>query len=218
MKGWTYRAVGSRIRKPGGAVLAAARLFERHKPPHTGSTDVRAPSNPRSGVRIACAAALFAVAGVLSSGAGAANVEVEEGSTATVEVRKTAFFSTGGCRVDYRYETHGGTAQEHFDFKPISGQLTFWPRESSKTLEVETNRDRCVESDETFSVELTGGKVTPFGWRETTGATCHNLGVRPVLSFRVTIKDVPSGSGAGGSSYEDQKYGCSDGTVRRFGE
>ena len=212
MKGWTCRAVGSWTRKPGGAVSAAVRLSDEQEPPDTGSTGARASSKPCSGVRIACAAALFATASVLSSGAVARNVEVEEGSTATVEVRKNAFLGYWlGCRVDYRYETRGGTAQQHFDFKRISGQLTFWPEEFSKTLEVETYRDRCAESDETFSVELTGGKVTPIGW----ASTCSSQRAPRTLSFKITIKDVPSESG---SSYEDVKYGCGGGSVPRFGE
>ena len=225
MKSRTCRAVGSSTRTPVGA---AAGLSEKREPPHIGSTGARAPSKPRSGVRIACAVALFAMAGVVPAGAPAASLEVEEGRTVSVEVRKTWFVATvpeflggaaaGGCRVDYRYETRGGTAQEQIDFEHISGQLTFWPGERSKTLKIETNEDRCKEDDETFSVELTGGKATAFG----AAANYVNCGIHEVpstISVGITIKDVPSESGSGGS-YEEQKYGCGGGGdgVQTYGE
>ena len=152
-------------------------------------------------------------------GALAANLEVEEGSTVSVEVSKTAFFAGGGCRVDYRYQTRGGIAQEQMGFKRISGQLTVWSGEFSRTLEVETYEDRCEESDETFSVELTGGKATAFGHAANYGLTCSNEDVPSAISIRIAIKDVPSESGSS-SSYEDQKHVCGGGddSVQTFGE
>ena len=200
MKSWTCRVVGSwtrTTRTPVGAVTAAAGFSEKREPPHAGQTGARAPSKPRSSARIACAVALSAMAGALPAVAPAANLEVEEGRTVSVEVRghwtpaiPSSFLggaAAGGCRVDFRYETRGGTAQESIDFKRISGQLTFLPGNSSKTLEVETHEDRCEESDETFSVELTGGKATAFG-ATANYSNCSYLDVPSTISFRITIQ------------------------------
>ena len=225
MNGWTCRTVGAWPTNR----AAAGGLSEQREPPHAEPTGARAPSKPRSGVRIACAAALLAMAGVVPAGALAENLEVEEGSTVSVEVRGTwtprtmpamlGGAAAGGCRVDFRYETRGGTAQESIDFKRISGQLTFQPGDSSKTLEVETHEDRCKENDETFSVELTDGKATAFGAAANWANCSDSLLVPSTISFRITIKDVPSESGSDGS-YETSKYGCGGGGdgIQTFGE
>ena len=65
-------------------------------------------------------------------------------------------------RFDYTYETRDGSALKDVDFEHVSGTLTFWPGESSKTLEVETYEDRCKEADETFTLTVTDGKYTYF--------------------------------------------------------
>ena len=165
-------------------------------------------SYARPGIRIACAAALFATASMLS--AAASGVEVNEGDTATVEVPRRSMLPSGhGHRLDYNYATHNGTASKNLDFKPVSGSLTFWPGVNSLGVEIETFEDACDESDETFSLKLTGGTCT---WT-LSGGSCP-LSVTG-MTFEVTIKNVEHD---GSDSYLNTAQGCSGGSGSTFGE
>ncbi len=170
-------------------------------------------SYARPGIRIACAAALFAMAGMLP--AAASGVEVNEGDTATVEVPRSATRTmlppSHGHRIDYNYATQNGTASKYLDFKHVSGSLTFWPGQNSKEVEIETLGDACDESDETFSLKLTGGTCT----LTLSGQSCP-LTVATEITFEVTIKNVEHD---GSDSYLNTAQGCSGGSSgSTFGE
>ncbi len=116
-------------------------------------------SYARPGIRIACAAALFATASMLP--AAASGVTVNEGDTATVDVpRRSTLPFSHAHRLNYKYATHNGTASKNLDFKPVSGSLTFSPNVNSLEVEIETIEDTCDEYDETFSLKLTEGTCT----------------------------------------------------------
>src|SRR5205085_568190 len=57
-------------------------------------------------------------------------------------------------RVDYT--TTDDTALHASDYAAQSGTLTFDPGQTSKTITVLVNKDGLVESDETFTVDLSG--------------------------------------------------------------
>ena len=169
----------------------------------------RSRSNRGWGIRIACAAALAATAGMLPAAAG--GVEVKEGETATVEVPRRSMLPSGHAhRLDYKYATHNGSAQKNLDFEPVSGELTFWPGVNSLNVEIETLEDTCDESDETFSLKLTGGTCT---WTHIGGGSCP-LSVTE-MTFEVTIKNVAHD---GSDSYLNTAQGCSGGSGSTFGE
>ena len=175
-----------------------------------------AESHARPGIRIACAAALFATASMLP--AAASGVEVNEGGTATVEVPRsstgTMMPSGHSHRIDYNYATHNGTASKYLDFNHVSGSLTFWPGENSKEVEIETLEDACDESDETFSLKLTGGTCT-LTHSAFQGVSCP-LPVATEMTFEVTIKNVEHD---GSDSYLNIAQGCSGGSSgSTFGE
>lgn len=86
-----------------------------------------------------------------------------------------------GRVVTLNYATGGGTATPGADYTPVSGQLTFQPGETTKTIVVPVIRDAEVESDETFLVTFTNVQ----------GATLS----RP--SATVTIQDLPPASISG---------------------
>ena len=144
--------------------------------------------------------------------AAASGVEVNEGDTATVEVPRRSMLPSGlGYRLDYKYATQNGTASKNLDFKPVSGELTFWPGVNSLKVEIETLEDACDESDETFSLKLTGGTCT---WTHIGGGSCP-LSVTG-MTLEVTIKNVEHD---GSDSYLNTAQGCSGGSSgSTFGE
>ncbi len=56
--------------------------------------------------------------------------------------------------ISVRYNTRDGSATAPFDYTPVSGQLTFAPGETSKTINVFVTADTLVEGDETFDLIL----------------------------------------------------------------
>lgn len=177
---------------------------------------MRNPSNWPSGVRTACAAKLVATAGVLPVAAVAGDIRVSEGETANV-VKRLFMAPHKAHRFDYTYETRDGSTLKNVDFEHVSGTLSFWPGERSKALEVEIYGDRCKETDETFTLEVTGGKCTTFAWPYEVGGSCSSYTLLPderARSFEVTIVNV----GGHAPTYEDTKYGGGGDPDRNFGE
>jgi muramidase (phage lysozyme) len=58
--------------------------------------------------------------------------------------------------VTVQYSTANGTAITPSDYTATSGQLTFNPGETSKTITVQVRQDNILETDETFFVNLSG--------------------------------------------------------------
>lgn len=163
----------------------------------------------RGSTRIACAAALVAASGVPP--AKAVEAQVQEGETATIQVKRPGESWQQDFTWTYEYSTHGGSAQTYLDFGPVSGKLTFGPGVNWRKVEIETYEDACDESDETFHVKLKDGtcSVTTAGYT----APC---GSPPDRTFTVRITNVePDGS----DSYLNTAQGCSGGSSgSTFGE
>ena len=208
MKSRTGRAVGPSTRTP---VEAAAGLSGTREPPHAGSTGARAPSKPRSGVRIACAVALLAVAATLTAPCPAgAGPRAEEGRTLYFDVA-LAETPGSGCKIEYNYFTESGSAKQGTDFKAARGKLVFLRGDRTKRIGVVTLTDKCLEQDETVELVVTDGvSVSIADW----AGWCHHVEIWRKKRFEGTIVDDGSASS---STYEDQKYGCGgggDGTVQ----
>ena len=109
----------------------------------------------RGSIRVACAAALVAASGVPP--AAAVDAQVEEGETATIQVKRPGDSWEQTFTWTYKYSTHGGSAQEYLDFDPVSGKLTFGPGVNWRKVEIKTDEDTCDESDETFYLKLKDG-------------------------------------------------------------
>ena len=214
MKSWTCRTVGSSTRTPVGAAADAGGLSEQREPPHTGSTGAGAPSKPRSSVRIACAAALFAMAATLIAPYPAgAEPRAEEGRTLYFDVALAETPGTG-CKIEYNYFTESGSAKEGTDFKATRGKLVFFRGDRTKRVGVVTLTDKCLEQDETVELVVADGVSVSF---EDWAHWCHYVEIWRKKRFVGTIIDDGSASS---STYEDQKYGCGggDGSVQTFGE
>jgi uncharacterized repeat protein (TIGR01451 family) len=67
-----------------------------------------------------------------------------------------ALNSSSGQTVTVNYATADGTATAPGDYALASGQLTFAPGETSKTINVKVNEDTLDEANETFVVNLSG--------------------------------------------------------------
>ena len=163
----------------------------------------------RGSIRIACAAALVAASGVPP--AAAVDAQVDEGETATIQVKRPGESWQQDFTWTYKYSTHGGSAQEYLDFDPVSGKLTFGHGVNWRKVEIKTDEDTCDESDETFSVKLTDGtcSVTTAGYTSPCGAP-------PDRTYTVKITNVEHD---GSDSYLNTAQGCSGGSSgSTFGE
>jgi chitinase len=81
--------------------------------------------------------------------------------------------------VTVNYSTFDGSALAWLDYTPVSGQLTFAPGETSKTIEVAVLADWEIESPEDFSVMLSApssNAVIQPGWELGTGTIYDNQG------------------------------------------
>jgi chitinase len=88
-----------------------------------------------------------------------ADATIVEGNTGTryaqVAVRLDA---PGGRTVTVNYATAGGSATAGSDFTAVSGQLTFAPGQTVKTVLVPVHGDRVAEPNETVAVVLSGAR------------------------------------------------------------
>ena len=83
------------------------------------------------------------------------DVTINEGNSGTTNATFTVTLSAGSAfAVTVKYDTANGTATSSSDYQSGTGTLTFAPGETSKTISVAVNGDTSVESDETFSVNL----------------------------------------------------------------
>jgi len=110
-----------------------------------------------TGGRLNVAAALSAVPPVgisISSGS------VTEGNSGTTPLSFTVTLASAATStVTVNYATANGTAAAGSDFTAASGTLTFAPGETSKTVSVAVIGDTAFESNETFSLTLSGAST-----------------------------------------------------------
>jgi large repetitive protein len=81
---------------------------------------------------------------------------ITEGDNGTQTMTFTVTLSAVSQKtIDVNYTTANGTAISGSDYTATNGTLTFAPGETTKTISVQVIGDRSIESDETFSVNLT---------------------------------------------------------------
>ncbi len=87
------------------------------------------------------------------------DVTVAEGNTGTHNAMVTvALTEPHGNSVTVNYATADGTATAGSDYTAVSGKLTFAKNEMTKTVLVPIKGDRLVESNESFTVNLSNPK------------------------------------------------------------
>jgi hypothetical protein len=85
------------------------------------------------------------------------DVQVIEGNSGTVNaVFNVTLLSPSHLTVTVNYATADGTATEGVDYAAATGQLTFLPGVTTQTVTVTVYGDTLEESDETFTVSLSG--------------------------------------------------------------
>ncbi len=125
------------------------------------------------------------------------DVSVAEGdsgtSTATFTVTLTP---TSSSTVTVNYATANGSATiAGNDYQSASGQLTFNPGDTTKTIDVTINGDTLVEPDENFTVGLSGASGAGIGTPSGTG-TIQNDDTPLIV-----ISQVYPGGGLTGASF-----------------
>jgi hypothetical protein len=91
-------------------------------------------------------------------------VTVTEGNAGSVNATFTVSLSFAYDKaVTVHYATADGSATAGSDYTAVSGEVTFAPGETTKTITVAVTGDRTFEPDETFSVYLSASGASVYG-------------------------------------------------------
>ena len=115
---------------------------------------------------------------------------VTEGDSGTVNAVFTVrLLAGGGQTVTVNYGTANGTAIAGKDYVATSGQLTFGPTDTTKTITVLVNGDRTDEDDEYFVVNLSGATNAGRATSSTIAGTLGNRTERWTRNSKVPRKN-----------------------------
>ncbi|MGD9720566.1 MAG: Calx-beta domain-containing protein [Pirellulales bacterium] len=104
-----------------------------------------------------------------------ANVSTSEGNSGTKAARFTVSLSApAGAPVTVAYATSNGTATAGSDYTATSGTLSFAPGETTKTFDVLVTGDTVVETDETFTAQLTSASGATIAGAKATGTIVND--------------------------------------------
>ena len=110
------------------------------------------------------------------------NVSVVEGNSGTTYAVFTVTLSpTASQTVTVSYATASGTATSGSDFTPTSGTLTFYAGQTANSVYVSVTGDLAYETDETFTLNLSGAVNANIRYGTGTG-TITNDDVDPTRS------------------------------------
>jgi len=123
------------------------------------------------------------------------DVSVTEGNTGTTDANFTVSLSTiSGWTVAVHYATADGTANAGTDYNSISGDLTFSPGETSKTVTVQVTGDTAFESDETFNVNLSSPVNATISDSQGVGTISNDDQAVPTYILSMAVSPAGSGS------------------------
>ena len=127
------------------------------------------------------------------------DVTISEGNSGTKNAIFTVNLSAArGKTTTVNFATANGTATAGSDYTATSGTLTFAPGETTKTIAVPIIGDTVVESNETFTVKLSGATNATIA--DTQGvATITNDDITPGLP-QLSINDVTKTEGDSGTT------------------
>ncbi|HUR78547.1 MAG TPA: Calx-beta domain-containing protein [Acidimicrobiales bacterium] len=141
-----------------------------------------------------------AIPGLKTAALSAASVTVAEGSgggTGPVNVTVT-LAPASSMPVTVHFATDDGTAKvAASDYAAASGNITFAPGETTKTVPIDVSRDALYEANETFSVQLSNpvGAVFKTAALAKSTVTLTNDDAKPSLSINdVSITEGNSGT------------------------
>jgi uncharacterized repeat protein (TIGR01451 family) len=129
-----------------------------------------------------------------------ADATVTEGNSGTTDATFVVSLSTvSGAVATVHYETADGTATQPGDYTAATGDLTFNPGETSKSVTVHVKGDTTFEADESFSVALSLPTGAAMDDAAATGTVLNDDSpAGPVLS----ISDASIGEGNAGTVAE----------------
>src|SRR5207244_3443223 len=86
------------------------------------------------------------------------------------------------------YQTQNGTASSSSDYTATTGDLTFLPGDTTKTIDVPIHGDTTYENDETFTVHLSSPTAATISDADGTG-TITNDDAAPTLATGDTTNE-----------------------------
>lgn len=122
------------------------------------------------------------------------SISVDEGA-GTVSIQVDRFDGDIGA-ASVQYQTVAGTASANSDFSPESGTLTWVDGDDSpKTVTVNVSDDLDLESDETFTLELSNVSGASLGQQTETQVTIVDNDFNPgTISFENAAQTIDEGS------------------------
>lgn len=124
-----------------------------------------------------------------------ADVSVAEGDSGTTNAVFTVTLSPASSQtVTVNYVTVAGTATANNDYTTTSGQLTFTPSQTTRTILVPINGDTNDESDETFTVNLSSASNADIIDGTATGTIVDDDGLGSLTIADQTVTEGDSGT------------------------
>ena len=135
------------------------------------------------------------------------NVTLSEGNSGTTAFTFNVNLSaTSAQTVTVNYATANGTATAPVDYQTVSGSLIFAPGETAKTVTVSVNGDTEVETDETFTINLTGATNAIITGGVGTGTILND----DICAYSIspTSLNIGANGGAGNTIAVTTQAGC----------
>ncbi|MFG1477938.1 Calx-beta domain-containing protein [Xanthobacter sp. V4C-4] len=130
-----------------------------------------------------------------------ADAQVAEGDDGMAHLAFTVTMSeASGVPVSVHYATANGSASAANDYAAASGDLTFAPGETTKTIHVMVNGDTRVEADETLALTLSKAAGATLGTARATGTIINDDVAPPVAKPVLSVSDVAVVEGDPGSA------------------
>ena len=125
-----------------------------------------------------------------------ANATVNEGNSGTVNaVFAVTLSAASASTVTVDYSTFDGSAVAPGDYAATSGTLTFSPGQTAKQIVVAVNGDTTVETNETFTVNLSNpSNATISGTGIGTGTITNDDALPTLTIANVTVNEGNSGT------------------------
>ncbi|MEZ4593155.1 MAG: Calx-beta domain-containing protein [Chloroflexota bacterium] len=124
-----------------------------------------------------------------------ADISVNEGDSGTTDAVFTVTLSPASSQtVTVNYATVAGSATANNDYTPTSGQLTFTPGQTSRTITVPIIGDTNDESDETFTVNLSSASNADIIDGTATGTIVDDDGLGSLTIADQTVTEGDSGT------------------------
>jgi disulfide oxidoreductase YuzD len=139
------------------------------------------------------------------------DVTVTEGNTGTVAATFTVTLSNASSQtITMNYATADGTAAANGDYASASGTVTFTPNQLTQSVSITVNGDTALESNETFTVNLSGATNATIADNQGAG-TINNDDGQPTIS--INDVSVNEGSGATSAGFTVSLSNASDQTI-----